>query len=121
LVERDLLLLGTGRHFRLNKNAKLVIGRNAAENNTIESAADKDILLYVQDYPGPTAVLQFSAREPGSPTDSEVAQLAAAITVRYSDCPPDQTATVTVLTLDGEDLLEGIEALDGKKIESYRI
>ncbi len=85
---RDIELLKLGRHFRIGPRTKLVVGRNEAENQAIESMAkDDDLLLRTVSIPGPT-VLAVGELAP------EWAQMAVAITVAYSDADDDELTEV---------------------------
>lgn len=75
LLLDDPLLLSLGRHIVLPSGAKVVIGRDQAENDAIERFAPRGVLLFAEEIPGPTALL-----EAGSPSDIE---FAAALVARY--------------------------------------
>jgi tRNA U34 2-thiouridine synthase MnmA/TrmU len=82
----DLSILKTGRHFRLSSEAKLVVGRNKAENEILEKMAGaRNILLYVPDTGSPNALL-FG--------DKKYIKTAAAITARYSDRKDEKSIEV---------------------------
>ncbi|MBI5789808.1 MAG: hypothetical protein HZA78_13235 [Candidatus Schekmanbacteria bacterium] len=75
---RDMQMLKVGRHFRLNPQAKLIVGRDEAENTKIMQLANPgDLLFTVVDHPGPLALLRGEAQAAITP--------AASITARYSD------------------------------------
>lgn len=82
---RDIQLLKIGRHFRLNPQAKLVVGRDEAENaRLLQLAIPQDMELSVLNFPGPLALLRASKQETATITQ------AAALVARYSDgkhCP----------------------------------
>lgn len=81
---RDIELLKVGRHFRLDEKTKVVAGRNAMDNETIERLAQRgDALIRIDSFPGPTVLL------PGG-GDEETRLLAAGICARYSDGPRDR-------------------------------
>lgn len=70
----SLALLSVGRHFRLAKDAKLVVGRDKYENDMLESLArPEDFILKLRDFQGPISILR------GSVTD-ELINLAAEMT-----------------------------------------
>jgi tRNA-uridine 2-sulfurtransferase len=76
-IERDdVVLLSTGRHFRLSPSAKLVVGRTEAENALLERYAAGRARLEARDLLGPVALVE------GEPTWEE-RQLAARIVARY--------------------------------------
>ena len=55
-------LLKAGRHFRLDKFTKLIVGRNKEDNELIEKLrTEVDILLKVCNIPGPSAILNKEA------------------------------------------------------------
>lgn len=86
----DIDLLKVGRHFRLEDEAKLVVGRNMEENGIMEALAlDGDILLEVADHVGPVSMLRGDAAR-------NHIDLAASVTVRYSDAPRDGSTAVSV-------------------------
>lgn len=73
----DVHLLKIGRHFRLSRMVKLVVGRNEEENRRIETfARSGDVLLKAVRYPGPVSLLRGE-------TDEKEKGMAAAITAHY--------------------------------------
>lgn len=55
---KDLQLLKVGRHFRLNKDVKIVIGRDEADNKQIKNLAQiGDTLIEPMDFAGPSALI----------------------------------------------------------------
>lgn len=76
---RDIRLLKLGRHFRLAKRARLIVGRSQDENETLHSlAGEEDLLFRTEGVVGPTSLLRGIYND-------ELVSLAAAITARYSD------------------------------------
>jgi len=56
--KKDIELLKLGRHF-LEKNHKIVIGRNGKENKEIKKLVKKgDILIEMKNYPGPLTLIR---------------------------------------------------------------
>jgi tRNA-uridine 2-sulfurtransferase len=76
IVPEDVVLLSTGRHFRLSPRAKLVVGRSEVENALLEGYAPGRARLEARDLLGPVALVE------GEPTWEE-RQLAARIVARY--------------------------------------
>jgi len=59
LNSNDIALIKIGRHFRISKHAKLVVGKNDSENKTILSLVKTDDLLILTDnVPGPAGLLR---------------------------------------------------------------
>jgi len=82
---REIELLKTGRHFRINPKTKLIVGRKEDENDAIALLAkEDDLLLTTPSVPGPD-VLVTGAITPA------VEELAAVITVSYSDAKTGET------------------------------
>lgn len=79
LKKEDVQLLKLGRHFRLRKGVKLVVGRNKGENEKLrEFFRDGDVSLSPLSHRGPDALLRGEVGE----ADLE---LAGRIIARYSD------------------------------------
>jgi tRNA-specific 2-thiouridylase len=85
---RDLDLLKYGRHFRVNDNCKIIVGRNKADNNALKTLVhEDDLVLFMADFPGPQVLVPYGSDEP-------IRNIAAALCVRYSDAPDDHEAEV---------------------------
>ena len=86
----DIDLLKIGRHFRLDEETKLVVGRNKDENEMIKAIAlPNDILLEAKDHVGPTSILRGKNAK-------EHTKFASSVTLRYSDAPKDQSEIVSI-------------------------
>jgi hypothetical protein len=84
LLQHDMLtldnvkLIKIGRHFRLSKDTKLIIGRDDAENNILQSYVSKeDISFQLVDKPGPFSVLKGRS-------DSNLINLAASVIAHHT-------------------------------------
>ena len=70
-----------GRHFLLNDNSLLLVGRNQSDNNNIAALAmPGDCLLKTQERPGPQGLIRG-----GSTPNNDTVRLAASIVASYSD------------------------------------
>ena len=88
---REIELLKLGRHFRIGPNTKLVVGRNSEENQAIQAMwKETDLLLRTVSFPGPT-VLALGHLSP------ELEELAASVTVSYSDAGDSQLTEVSLM------------------------
>jgi tRNA-specific 2-thiouridylase len=77
-----LNILKLGRHFYLQDNKLLVVGRNQGENKRMEEdALPEDILLKVAQRPGPLGLLRGAE----ATTQPDLIRQAASIVARYSD------------------------------------
>jgi tRNA U34 2-thiouridine synthase MnmA/TrmU len=84
---RDIDLLKYGRHFRLNENCKIIVGRNNADNENLKKLSlPEDLILSMRNFPGPSVLVPY-----GSDDDKKIA---AALCLRYSDAPNDTEAEV---------------------------
>jgi hypothetical protein len=89
---RNVNLLKYGRQFRLDKNTKLIVGRNESDNNKIVELARPDqLMLEVVGSGSPIALLIGEA-------DADNLKTAAAITARYSDLKYEPSVEVTIIT-----------------------
>lgn len=81
-TENELRLLRYGRHFRLNDQSKLIVGRTQIDNDNLlrHVDPDADTVIKVQSFPGPVAVLP-------SGSSPDVVTLAASICAGYSKAP----------------------------------
>jgi len=91
--EADLHLLKYGRHFRLNPENKLIVGRTEKDNEQILNYQNPatDIVIDVKDYSSPIGLL------PGSAPDNAVL-LAASICTGYSKAPKLSPVDVVIQT-----------------------
>jgi hypothetical protein len=114
-IERDdVVLLSTGRHFRLSPRAKLVVGRTEVENALLERFTAGRARLEARGVLGPIALVE------GEPTWEE-RQLAARIVARYGK--GKDLSEVVVEWREG-DLVEDYPVApehDEARIESMRI
>lgn len=86
----DINLLKVGRHFRLDEQTKLVVGRNKEENDMITAIAlPEDILLEARDHVGPVSILRGKTAE-------KYTEFASRVTLRYSDAPKEGQWFVTL-------------------------
>ena len=112
--QEDLVLLSTGRHFRLSPGVKLVVGRTEVENAVLESYGEGRARVAARDLNGPVALVE------GTPTWEE-RQLAARIVARYGK-GKDLPAVAVDWTEDGVvETLTVAPETDETRIESMRI
>jgi tRNA-uridine 2-sulfurtransferase len=112
----DVVLMTTGRHFRLSPTVKLIVGRTEVENGTLETYAGATrARLAARTHAGPVALVE------GVPT-WEDRQLAARILARYGKGKDEPTVEVEWRDPDG-----GLETLvveperDEARVEQLRI
>jgi len=93
---RDLYLLQWGRHFRLPKNQKIIVGRNEGDNKKIIHyyRKESDILLKTVDFPGPTTLIPYGCNT------TTIAE-AASITLAYTKSDTDTVSCLQCTRPDG--------------------
>lgn len=79
----DIYLLKYGRHFRLDSNIKLIIGRDENDNQGILDHSNGNLILLNEEIPGPLGL--FCAKE----TNSDVFRLACSVLAFYNAKSPD--------------------------------
>jgi tRNA U34 2-thiouridine synthase MnmA/TrmU len=89
--ERDFELLKYGRHFRLNTECKVVVGRTQTDNSQILRLVEphKDITIRMVDMAGPVVLIPAGAPE-------KVLREAAILCVTYSKAKDGDPARVSV-------------------------
>ncbi len=94
----DIRLLLGGRQFEVADGGWLILGRNEQENRKIEALAEKgDFLLYMPEWPGPTALLRGVAGTPLSEKNiAPSIQESADLVVRYGKKINGKTKASTV-------------------------
>lgn len=111
---KEINLLRIGRHFRLSKNCKIVVGRDENENNKIQTLAAKDdYLMYVENYGSPLTIICSNAAE-------DELKIAASICARYSDAKSLLEVAVTVFKSDSKFIIKTKPA-DDSILNTYRI
>jgi len=109
----DIDLLKIGRHFRLDENTKLIVGRNENENGMIKALAlPDDILLEAKEHVGPIVMLRGQ-------TGDKYIEFSASVTLRYSDAPKNKIGVVTVHK--NEDVEVAIKSAEESSYTKLRI
>jgi tRNA-uridine 2-sulfurtransferase len=114
LDKEDVLLLSTGRHFRLSPKAKLIVGRTEVENALLEHHAPGRARVEAKDVLGPVALVE------GQPTWEERV-LASAIVARYGKAKDAPKVEVEWREGDLVEVYEVAPEKDEAKIESLRV
>jgi len=92
----DLNLLRVGRHFRLDDNNKVIVGRDEEENDKIEAyKSDHDILLEARDTGSPIVLLTGEHSQ-------QAIEFASRLTARYCDLKNEPEVEITVTNSSGE-------------------
>lgn len=88
----EIELLKLGRHFRLSKDIKLVVGRNKEENEQLQNFfQDGDFLFKAKNLKGPISLLKK-----GSKVNNELIDKSCQITARYCDRNEEENEEVNI-------------------------
>ena len=88
----DIEILKLGRHFRLSKDIKLVVGRNKEENEQLQNIfQDGDLLFKAKNLKGPVSLLKG-----GSKANNELIDKSCQITARYCDRNEEENEEVNI-------------------------
>jgi hypothetical protein len=83
ITHTDILLLLTGRQFRLPGGGWLILGRDERENQKLEGLyQENDMMLLMEHRPGPTAILRRATSLSADKLAGDL-QTAASLVVRY--------------------------------------
>ena len=99
-AERDFQLLKYGRHLRLGKDIKIIVGRTKKDNEIIVTYynRDSDTILKAKKYPGPTVLIPYDAT-------LDYLALAAAICAGYSKAPKNREVEVVSVSPRGHEII----------------
>jgi len=78
--DKNIKFLNYGRHFRLNENTRLVVGRNMEENEHLSLITTDELVVKAVDYHGPLGIIC----KDGEVTENEI-EMAARIVLRYNN------------------------------------
>ncbi len=99
--KKDFYLLRHGRHFRLDKDCKIVVGRSEKDNDNLTKYFDKnsDAHLQFEDYPGPSVLIT------GKITP-DIINLSAQICASYTKLSETKKERIVVSDCNGERIIE---------------
>ncbi|MBD3392010.1 MAG: hypothetical protein GF418_08050 [Chitinivibrionales bacterium] len=110
----DFKLLAYGRHFRIHDTARLIVGRNRLENETLMALVEPaDIRFRMADVEGPFAFLRGTA----GPDDIA---LSAAVVARYSKLRDASSARVS-FTVDSHESVIEVAPANDQVCARYRV
>ena len=117
----EIELLKLGRHFRLSKDIKLVVGRNKEENEQLQNFfQDGDFLFKAKNLKGPVSLL----RKRSKLIDDELIDKSCQITARYCDRNEEEYEEVFIdhyRELKGIAKTRKVKPLMENELESLRI
>ena len=115
LTQEDVLMLKVGRHFRVSKNIKVIVGRNERENNFLKVYEKNRHVFRIHDFPS----AHMLAEATGDLSESDVKTLAS-IAVRYCDGKDLETVRVEHQFGDRIEMIEAAAA-DESKLDGWRV
>ncbi len=106
--ENELHLLRYGRHYRLNPESKLIVGRTEKDNEQILKyhTPATDTVIDVKDYPSPIGLIPHGAPD-------NVVMLAASICTGYSKAPKLSPVDVVIKTGEKKKVIQIIAIQPG--------
>ncbi len=110
--ERDMFLLSTGRHLRIN-GKKFIVGRKKEENEKLLSVKENATTFELEDMPGPLGITFDKLSE----TDENIF---ASVLAHYSKAKAKGLAKVRMHTNSGEKIIETAPA-SNEFCESVRV
>jgi len=117
----EIELLKLGRHFRLSKDIKLVVGRNKEENEQLQNFfQDGDFLFKAKNLKGPVSLL----RKISKVIDDELIDKSCQITARYCDRNEEEYEEIFIdhyRELKGIAKTRKVKPLMEDELESLRI
>lgn len=95
---RELYLLKHGRHFRVNKRLKVIVGRSKEDNDNILKyyRKDKDILINPASIPGPVVLIVSGERT------EQAEKIGGLICASYTKAKPDEMTDIHIKYPDNE-------------------
>jgi tRNA-uridine 2-sulfurtransferase len=116
LEEDEIVLLATGRHFRISERCKLVVGRNELENALLERYADRSrYRLEAVGLMGPIALVE------GEPTEGE-REMISKVVARYGKGKDSPSVEVQWRRVGGPLVSRSVEPFrDDDAFERFRI
>jgi tRNA-specific 2-thiouridylase len=114
----DVELLKVGRHFRLSTDAKLIVGRNQRENETMKFLClDDDYSLEAIEFTGPLGILRINK---DSDVRNDLMPIAGGIVGRYSDAPRGHIVRLTLIHQQKESRID-CQMLDNSVVRKLSI
>lgn len=111
----DVELLSIGRHFRLSKSVKVIVGRNEGENQRVELLkGPHHCLLYPQNFTGPVALVCGEAAK-----DEMI--LVSRVIVRYGKPEGAPPYTINVQNRFSQRQFQVSSPIDDESLEELRI
>ena len=110
----DMELLRVGRHFRLNPETKLVVGRNESENDLLEYYGATRSFFKAVNFPGPSTLVVGQ-------NGPESERAAASATLRYGSPDGIETLEVVLSCREGERRFDVTDLLDKETLEGMRV
>ena len=114
-TEEELHLLKHGRHLRLNKNTKIIVGRTKSDNEQIKRYynPDADTVIKVNNFPGPFVLVPHGGSK-------DMIIFAASICAGYSKAPNNIQVDVEVVTPQRSQILK-VSGIHPEELRQYLI
>ncbi|MHB8742912.1 MAG: tRNA (5-methylaminomethyl-2-thiouridylate)-methyltransferase [Sulfuricaulis sp.] len=107
----DIMLLKVGRHLRPRPHFKLIVGRDAGENNFLNGYRQRFIHLHATSHLGPLVLIDGSVSE-------DDLELAARLTARFGKGREDELVTIAITDIAGKSRALTVTPLAASEIPS---
>ncbi|NJD91246.1 MAG: hypothetical protein FIA91_07000 [Geobacter sp.] len=115
LASRDFRLLRVGRHFRLDGQTKVIIGRNAIENEIITGVKESsETLIRWEEGSSPTGLIC-------GPASDKAIEVAAAILLRYTKAEKGAACQIAVFRGEEQEKVSVAHSMDEAAVEKFRV
>ena len=115
LHSRDFRLLRVGRHFRLDEQTKVIIGRNAVENEIIDRVRESsETLIRWEEGSSPTGLIC-------GPLSDKAVEVAAAILLRYTRAEKGAVCVIAVFRGAGQETVSVTNTMNEASVEKFRV
>jgi len=115
---RETVALQWGRHFRVEQNFKIILGRSKDENDALKSYAHQDdVIMEIVDKKGPTLILK------GPRPDEKILSIGAGLIQYYSPRRGEEPVTVEYWPARDKENVQRIEAhiISDEYVETIKI
>ncbi|MBD3248571.1 DUF814 domain-containing protein [Candidatus Woesearchaeota archaeon] len=110
IKKEDVVLLKTGRHFRVG-DTKIIVGKDEKDNEKLERTKH-DLILEAKDFVGPVTIVKGRV-------DDKIIEIAASLTARYCDADQRKVKIIYGKKAFDKDII--VKNMDDAKIEKIRI
>ncbi|MBN2136043.1 MAG: hypothetical protein JW737_09950 [Acidobacteria bacterium] len=110
----DMEIYKYGRHFRISRDLKIIVGKDDEDNSILEEFSEGRGVIDLRKVPGPLVLLEGAAQ-------GENLETAASIALRYSKIKKDIGTLVVYISSDGKESSVATRDIKDDELERLRI